>query len=225
MQPFCRLALAALPAVSPSSEGGSEAAILTLRPDEVPVDRPPPGAGCADLGVRLYSCASRTRGVARTSRTTGATSTYHGYRSMAGVAAFGGTGFAIRPPRHQRLEKGQHGRSVSFLRPPGDQAVGVDPDTPAAPVRNQDGQQLRCSFCQAALGGGIELTSQGAGKQRRRTSTSSFCSTRARDCVLALAELHPSPLASSDFISKRACSPIGSSIYGDTVGDQTRPSS
>ena len=35
-----------------------EAAILTLRLDEVPVDRPPPGAGCADLGVRLYPHAS-----------------------------------------------------------------------------------------------------------------------------------------------------------------------
>jgi len=35
---------------------------------------------------------------------------------MAGVAAFGGTGFAIRPPRHQRLEEGQHGRS-SFSSP------------------------------------------------------------------------------------------------------------
>jgi hypothetical protein len=31
-----------------------------------------------------------------------------------------------------------------------------------------------------------------------------FCSTYCRDCVLALAALHPSPLASSDFVSKRA---------------------
>jgi hypothetical protein len=89
-------------------------------------------------------------------------------------------------------------------RPSGGQAVGLDRDTSAPPVRNQDAKQLRCSFCQAALGGDMELTSLGAGKHGRRRSTSSFCSTYCRDCVLALAALHPSPLASSDFISKRA---------------------
>lgn len=90
------------------------------------------------------------------------------------------------------------------LRPPGEQAVEFDRDTTTAPVRNRDAQQLRCSFCQAELGEDIELTTRGSGKQRQRTSTSSFCSTHCRDCVLALAELHPSPLASSDFIAKRA---------------------
>ena len=115
--------------------------------------------------------------------------------------------------------------AVSLLRPPRDQAAEFDPDTPTAPVRDHDGQQLRCSFCQVGLGEGIGLTTQGFEKQRHRTTSSSFCSTRCRDCVLALAELHPSPLASDDFIARRRCSPIGSSIFGDTVRDQTRPSS
>ena len=73
-----------------------------------------------------------------------------------------------------------------------------------APVRDHDRQQLRCSFCQVALGEGIGLTTQGLEKQRHRTTSSSFCSTRCRDCVLALAELHPSPLASDEFIARRA---------------------
>lgn len=94
--------------------------------------------------------------------------------------------------------------AISLLRPPGDQVVELDPDTPTAPVRDHDRQQLRCSFCQVALGEGIGLTTQGLEKQRHRTTSSSFCSTRCRDCVLALAELHPSPLASDDFIARRA---------------------
>jgi hypothetical protein len=89
-------------------------------------------------------------------------------------------------------------------RPPGGWAVGLNRDTSAPPGRNQEPKQLRCSFCEAELGGDMELTSPGAGKHGRRTSTSSFCSTYCRDCVLALGALHPSPLASSDFISKRA---------------------
>ena len=42
--------------------------------------------------------------------------------------------------------------AISLLRPPGDQVVELDPDTPTAPVRDHDRQQLRCSFCQVALG-------------------------------------------------------------------------
>ena len=38
----------------------------------------------------------------------------------------------------------------------------------------------------------------------QRSQTGQFCSARCRDCVLALAALHPSPLASSDFVDKRA---------------------
>jgi hypothetical protein len=89
-------------------------------------------------------------------------------------------------------------------RPPGGQAVELDRDTTAPQVRNRDAKELRCSFCQAELGEDIELTIPRSGKHGQRTSTSSFCSTHCRDCVLALAALHPSPLASSDFISKRA---------------------
>jgi len=53
------------------------------------------------------------------------------------------------------------------------------------------------------LGEDIALTTQGFEKQHHRTTISSCCSTYCRDCVLALAELHPSPLASDDFIAKR----------------------
>jgi hypothetical protein len=70
-------------------------------------------------------------------------------------------------------------------------------------MRNGNAKPLRCSFCQAEIGENLELTAPGSGV-RQRTSTSSFCSTYCRDCVLALAALHPSPLASRDFISRRA---------------------
>jgi hypothetical protein len=71
-------------------------------------------------------------------------------------------------------------------------------------VRNRSAKLLRCSFCRAELGEGVELTIPGSGAHGQRASTSSFCSTYCRNCVLALAALHPSPLASSDFLSKRA---------------------
>lgn len=87
-------------------------------------------------------------------------------------------------------------------RPPGGQAAEFGRGTPSPPARNPDAKQLRCSFCQTELGDDIELTIPGSGKHGQRTA-SSFCSTFCRDCVLALAALHPSPLASSDFISKR----------------------
>ena len=64
--------------------------------------------------------------------------------------------------------------------------------------------QVRCSFCQSEFDENLELTPLLSAAQRRRASTSSFCSTYCRDCVLALAALHPSPLAPGDFISKRA---------------------
>lgn len=64
-------------------------------------------------------------------------------------------------------------------------------------------ETLSCSFCQTELGDDPELTISRSGKHGQRTE-SSFCSTYCRDCVLALAALHPSPLASSEFVSKRA---------------------
>ncbi len=65
-------------------------------------------------------------------------------------------------------------------------------------------KQVRCSFCQSEFDEDLELTPPLSAAHRRRVSTSTFCSTHCRDCVLALAALHPSPLASGDFISKRA---------------------
>ena len=74
----------------------------------------------------------------------------------------------------------------------------------AAPTRRPSSpkvEKLRCSFCRAELGESIELTI--ADKNLKRKATGCFCSTRCRDCVLALAALHPSPLATDDFVSTR----------------------
>jgi hypothetical protein len=62
--------------------------------------------------------------------------------------------------------------------------------------------KLRCSFCQAELRDKLELTIAGAGAGQGR-STGSFCSAHCRSCVLALAALHPSPLAPDEFVSRR----------------------
>lgn len=70
-------------------------------------------------------------------------------------------------------------------------------------VSNRSAKKSRCSFCQAELGESLELTIPGFGKHGQRASTGCFCSTHCRNCVVALAALHPSPLASDDFISKR----------------------
>ena len=93
---------------------------------------------------------------------------------------------------------------LAALRRFAGQVVEPGRATPAPHVRNATAEQLRCSFCRAELGGGPILTTPGSGLPGQRTSTSSFCSTYCRDSVLALAALHPSPLASSDFIAKRA---------------------
>ena len=94
------------------------------------------------------------------------------------------------------------------LRAPAAQAVDLDRDTPPPSLRGgaQEGnaKPVRCSFCQAELGENRELTTAGFSAHVEGTATSRFCSTYCRDCVLALAALHPSPLASSDFVSKRA---------------------
>jgi hypothetical protein len=94
------------------------------------------------------------------------------------------------------------------LRPPGVQAVDLDRDKPPPSVlggvREGNAKQLRCPFCQAALGEDRGLPTPGFGAHVEGNATSRFCSAYCRDCVLALAALHPSPLASSDFVSKRA---------------------
>ena len=70
-------------------------------------------------------------------------------------------------------------------------------------IRNTSGKLSWCSFCRAELGEGTELIP--ASRVRgQHTTAGSFCSTYCRDCVLALAALHPSPLASSKFIATRA---------------------
>jgi hypothetical protein len=71
-------------------------------------------------------------------------------------------------------------------------------------VRNQSANQSRCSFCRAELGEGLELTIPRSGKRPHGASTGRFCSAHCRNCVLALAALHPSPLASDDFVSTRS---------------------
>jgi hypothetical protein len=70
---------------------------------------------------------------------------------------------------------------------------GVVKSSPRAP-------KLRCSFCQAELRDELELTIARTGQGG---SIGSFCSARCRSCVLALAALHPSPLAPDDFVARR----------------------
>ena len=71
-------------------------------------------------------------------------------------------------------------------------------------VSNRSAKDSCCSFCRAELGESLELTIPGSGKHGQRASTGCFCSAHCRNCVLALAALHPSPLASDDFISQRS---------------------
>jgi hypothetical protein len=60
---------------------------------------------------------------------------------------------------------------------------------------------MRCSFCQTEL---REDVAPASGEPRQHAPAGSFCSPRCRDCVRALAALHPSPLASHEFIATRA---------------------
>ena len=92
----------------------------------------------------------------------------------------------------------------SSLRLPGQQPAELDGGDSPPPVRTGITGPLRCSFCQAEIDENLELTTPRSGKHGQRTPASSFCSAFCRDCVLALAALHPSPLASSEFVSKRA---------------------
>jgi hypothetical protein len=76
--------------------------------------------------------------------------------------------------------------------------------TSSGSMSKRSAKQSRCSFCRAKLGESFELTIPGSGSHGQRASTGSFCSTHCRNCVLALAALHPSPLASEDFVVTRA---------------------
>jgi hypothetical protein len=66
--------------------------------------------------------------------------------------------------------------------------VRLVPTTPKA-------SKLECSLCRVELGVGSTL----AGENGEGT----FCSEHCRNCVLALAALHPSVLASHEFVSRR----------------------
>ncbi len=90
---------------------------------------------------------------------------------------------------------------------------------------NRSAEKSHCSFCRAELGEHLELTIPGSGKHGQRATTGCFCSTRCRTCVLALAALHPSPLASDDFISKCALLTDRLLTCGDRARDRTRGSS
>ena len=68
---------------------------------------------------------------------------------------------------------------------------------------NASPRTSHCSFCRAELDGNLGLTIAGSGRYGARGRWGLFCSTRCRDCVLALAALHPSPLASNEFIAQR----------------------
>lgn len=91
--------------------------------------------------------------------------------------------------------------TLRTLRPPGEQVVERNRNALAPRARSAAAGTLRCSFCQAELRKDAALTS---GESRRREHESTFCSPRCRDCVRALASLHPSPLASPEFIATRA---------------------
>jgi len=75
------------------------------------------------------------------------------------------------------------------------------PPVPAASTRQSKHQC--CSFCRAQLDDASVVITAASRAHNRRSVASTFCSTYCRDCVLALAALHPSPLASSDFVSTR----------------------
>src|SRR5918999_146773 len=77
--------------------------------------------------------------------------------------------------------------ALSWMHPPVKRAV----ETPRRVAK------LRCSFCRAELADNLELTIAGKDGQ------GSFCSAHCRNCVLALAALHPSPLAPDEFVSRR----------------------
>jgi hypothetical protein len=81
--------------------------------------------------------------------------------------------------------------ALSWTHPPVERAVATPPKAP----------KLRCSFCRAELGDTVELTI--GSKESPSRSSGSFCSAHCRNCVLALAALHPSPIAPEEFVSRR----------------------
>lgn len=105
---------------------------------------------------------------------------------------------SIRPPEEQAVAPGYQIESQS------DSYTVQMKATASGSVSSRSAKQSRCSFCRADLDERLGLTIPGSGKHGHRATTGCFCSTRCRNCVLALAALHPSPLASEAFISTRA---------------------
>jgi len=124
---------------------------------------------------------------------------------------------SIRPPEERAVEAAEIGSAQAHERPtngPGARVRirhRVESDShellmkagASRKASHRSATKLRCSFCRAELDESLELTIPGSGKHGQHASTGSFCSTHCRNCVLALAALHPSPLASYDFISRR----------------------
>jgi len=79
-----------------------------------------------------------------------------------------------------------------------DRVSAIETKTEMRPARAS-----RCSFCQGDVADDRALTIRAGGAHGGGHETSCFCSTRCRNCVLALAALHPSPLSGDDFIERR----------------------
>lgn len=75
--------------------------------------------------------------------------------------------------------------------------------SPAPTAGRRGSNQLCCSFCRAELGEDASLAISASRGNGLCPPAARFCSAHCRDCVMALAALHPSPLASSAFISTR----------------------
>jgi hypothetical protein len=80
---------------------------------------------------------------------------------------------------------------------------GQDDPSLVARVRVRKPERSRCSFCQGDVHS-LDLTIPDSVAHGERASNGRFCSTRCRDCVRALAALHPSPLAPRAFVEQRA---------------------
>ena len=73
----------------------------------------------------------------------------------------------------------------------------ISPTVRAARRRTPKDPKLSCSFCKADLDHRAEPTLAGNGVE------GSYCSAYCRNCVLALAALHPSALAPYEFVFRR----------------------
>ena len=60
---------------------------------------------------------------------------------------------------------------------------------------------LRCSFCKSELDESAAVRVRTPGGHSR--DLTAFCSTRCRDCVLALSALNPAALSNVDFLERR----------------------